>query len=68
MNLVLGYVLLVAYYGIFTVPDASGKARFSSTIIASLPETAVSYQTGLRRGMRSSKSTANTPSPIPTSS
>lgn len=50
MNLVLGYVLLVAYYGIFTVPDASGKARFSSTIIASLPETAVSYQTGLRPG------------------
>ena len=50
MNLVLGYVLLVAYYGIFTVPDASGKARFSSTITASLPETAVSYQTGLRPG------------------
>ena len=50
MNLVLGYVLLVAYYGIFTVPDASGKARFSSTIIASLPETAVSSQTGLRPG------------------
>ena len=50
MNLVLGYVLLVACYGIFTVPDASGKARFSSTIIASLPETAVSYQTGLRPG------------------
>jgi len=50
MNLVLGYVLLVAYYGIFTMPDASGKARFSSTIIASLPETAVSYQTGLRPG------------------
>ena len=50
MNLVLGYVLLVAYYVIFTVPDASGKARFSSTIIASLPETAVSYQTGLRPG------------------
>ena len=50
MNTWLGYVLLVAYYGIFTVPDASGKARFSSTIIASLPETAVSYQTGLRPG------------------
>ena len=50
MNLVLGYVLLVAYYGIFTMPDASGKACFSSTIIASLPETAVSYQTGLRPG------------------
>ena len=55
MNLVLGYVLLVAYYGIFTVPDASGKARFSSTIIASLPETAVSYQTGLRPGDESVK-------------
>ena len=50
MNLVLGYGLLVAYYGVFTVPDASGKARFSSTIIASLPETAISYQTGLRPG------------------
>ena len=50
MNLLLGYGLLVAYYGIFTVPDASGEARFFSTIVASLPETASSYQTGLRVG------------------
>ncbi len=50
MNLLLGYVLLVAYYGIFTVPDQSGEARFSSTIVASLSEDALSYQTGLRVG------------------
>ncbi len=49
MNLVLGYVLLVVYYGVFTQPQAGeASARFSSTTIAELPETAQSYQTGLR--------------------
>ncbi len=51
MNLVLGYVLLVAYYGIYTQPAAEGQiAAYSSTIIAELPETASSYKTGLRVG------------------
>ncbi len=51
MNLVLGYVLLVVYYGVFTQPQAGEtSARFSSTTIAELPETAQSYQTGLREG------------------
>ena len=46
MNLLLGFVLLVAYFGIFTVPDASGSARFSSTIVAAFSEDAVSNQEG----------------------
>ncbi len=50
MNLVLGFVLLLVYYGALMEPDASGQVRFSSTIIAELPETAKSYQTGLRPG------------------
>lgn len=49
MNLVLGFVLLLVYYGALMEPDGSGQV-FSSTIIAELPETAKSYQTGLRPG------------------
>ena len=51
MNLILGYVLLVVYYGACVKPEAEGvPAMFSSTIIAELPEGAPSYQTGLRVG------------------
>ena len=50
MNLVLGFVLLLVYYGALMEPDGSGQVRFSSTIVAELPETAQSYQTGLRPG------------------
>lgn len=51
MNLVLGYVALLIYYGVFTQPAAEGQpAMFSSTTIAELPETATSYQSGLRVG------------------
>ena len=50
MNLILGLILLVAYFGIYTHPDSSGTARFTSTVIAELPETASSYTTGLRVG------------------
>ena len=50
MNLLLGFVLLLGYFAICIRPDASGHVRFSSTIIADLPETEPSYQTGLREG------------------
>lgn len=51
MNLVLGFVLLVAYYGIFTQPaQKGGTAAFSSTTVAVLDSKASSYQTGLRPG------------------
>lgn len=46
MNLLLGFVLLVAYFGIFTVPDASGSARFSSTIVAAFFDDAISNGEG----------------------
>lgn len=48
MNLVLGYVLLVAYYGLCQTPDANGKVLFSTTTIHSLAEDTPAYQTGLR--------------------
>ncbi|MCI9414665.1 MAG: site-2 protease family protein [Clostridiales bacterium] len=51
MNLVLGYVLLTAYYGIYTQPrSADQPAMYSSTTIARLDEDKQSYQTGLRPG------------------
>ena len=51
MNLILGYVLLVAYYGIYTRPlTEGGTAAYSSTVIAELSEEASSYKTGLRVG------------------
>ncbi len=51
MNLILGYVLLVAYYGIYTQPlTEGGTAAYSSTVIAELSEDASSYKTGLRVG------------------
>lgn len=51
MNLVLGYALLVVYYGVYTKPsEQGGTAAYSSTIVAQLSEDAPSYQTGLRVG------------------
>ncbi len=50
MNLVLGFVLLIAYYGFCMLPDENGKVQFSSTTISVLEEDALSYQTGLRPG------------------
>ena len=50
-NLILGYILLVAGYGIFTQPTAAGQpARYASTTIAELPESSPAYQSGLRAG------------------
>lgn len=50
MNLLLGFVLLLVYYGFCVSPQSSGEVLFSTTTIAQLPETARSYQTGLRAG------------------
>lgn len=50
MNLVLGFVLLIGYYGFCMLPDAEGKVQFSSTTVSVLKEDAPSYQTGLRPG------------------
>ncbi len=51
MNLILGFVLLVVYFAVFTQPrQADQPAYYASTVIAQLPEDAPAYQTGLRVG------------------
>ena len=51
MNLVLGYVLLLAYYGLLQQPHGNtGKVLFSTTTIARLAEDTPAYQSGLRPG------------------
>lgn len=50
MNLVLGFVLLIGYFGFCMLPDENGKVQFSSTTVSVLKEDAPSYQTGLRPG------------------
>lgn len=51
MNLILGFVLLVTCYGVYTQPrDGETTARYSSTTVAELPEDSTSYKTGLRVG------------------
>lgn len=49
MNLVLGYVLLLGYYGFLQEPYGNtGKVLFSTTTIAQLKEDTSAYQSGLR--------------------
>ncbi len=51
MNLLLGYLLLLGYYGLLQQPDSdSGKVLFSTTTIALLEEDTPAYQSGLRPG------------------
>lgn len=50
MNLLLGFILLLAYFGICTLPLDDGQVYYPSATISQLPETAVSYQDGLRVG------------------
>ncbi|MBQ6830860.1 MAG: site-2 protease family protein [Clostridia bacterium] len=50
MNLILGFVLLLGYFGICTRPSDNGNVYYAGTAISYLPETAVSYQSGLRVG------------------
>lgn len=50
MNLVLGYVLLVATYGFCMVPDSNGVVKFTSTTVAQFSDNAPSHDTGLEVG------------------
>lgn len=50
MNLLLGFVLLIPYFAISTQPNAQGEVLYGTTTLLRVPETAVSYQTGLRSG------------------
>ncbi|HOB35985.1 MAG TPA: site-2 protease family protein [Candidatus Avimonas sp.] len=50
MNLVLCFLLLVILFTTCIKPDENGRVAFSSTTISYLPETATSYETGLRAG------------------
>lgn len=50
MNLVLGFALLVVYFGACTPANAAGDRLYSTTTLARVPETASSYKTGLRGG------------------
>ena len=51
MNLLLGYVLLLCYYGFLQEPYGNtGKVLFSTTTIAQLAEETPAYQSGLRPG------------------
>ncbi len=50
MNLLLGFVLLLGYFGICTLPSENGNTYYAGTTVSILPETAVSYQSGLREG------------------
>lgn len=51
MNILLGYVLLLGYYGFMQEPyDEEGTVLFSTTTIARLAEDTPAYQSGLRPG------------------
>lgn len=50
MNLVLGFVILLVYCGVCTLPSNDGKTYYSDTQIAVLKEDTPSYQSGLRPG------------------
>ena len=50
MNLILGFVLLVVYYGVCTMPNSQGERLYATMTIAQLKEEATSYQSGLRPG------------------
>lgn len=51
MNLLLGYVLLVVYYGVLETPrPGQDYVLFATTQIAKLEETTPAYQSGLRPG------------------
>lgn len=51
MNLLMGYVLLLVYYGFLQTPyDDKGTVLFPTTTIARLEESTPAYQSGLRAG------------------
>lgn len=50
MNLILGFLLLIPYFAISTPPNSKGEVLYGSTTLSRVPETAMSYKTGLRSG------------------
>ena len=50
MNILLGFIILLVYFGVCTMPSESGKTYYAGTTISWQEEGAKSYQTGLRPG------------------
>lgn len=50
MNLILGFVLLLVYHGVCTLPEADGETYYTGTRITVLEEDTPAYQSGLRPG------------------
>ena len=50
MNLVLGFVLLLGYFGVCTRPSDDGKVYYAGTTVARFAEEAPSRESGLREG------------------
>ena len=50
MNLILGFILLLVYHSVCTLPEADGNAYYTSTQISVLKEDTPAYRSGLRPG------------------
>lgn len=50
MNLILGFILLLVYHGVCTLPEENGKTYYTGTRISVLEEDTPAYQSGLRPG------------------
>ena len=50
MNLILGFALLLVYFGAVYTPEENGEVIYRSTAIAQLGEETPAYKTGLRAG------------------
>jgi regulator of sigma E protease len=50
MNLLLGFVLLLAYFAFLSPANSQGEVLYGTTTIARLPEESPAYQTSLRPG------------------
>ena len=50
MNIILGFLLLLAYFGACTLPSNDGKTYYAGTTISWQEEGALSFESGLRPG------------------
>ena len=50
MNLLLGFVLLLVYFGVCTMPSSDGNTYFAGTTVSWQQENATSFEGGLRPG------------------
>ncbi len=50
MNLLLGFILLLAYFGACTLPSSDGKAYYAGTTVSWQEDGAKSFESGLRVG------------------